>query len=186
MDVQSCPCSHDIEAILEPLWLGDQPVLPAVKANPQQVSRAGEHFVAAELHRRGAYAVTFAGNMPIIDVLASDKEQKRTVSVQVKTKSGTSRGWQTDIRRGKQRVEDTNETRYWILVNLGTIGSSPGYYVVPEWWIQNDIYETHLAYLDSHGGVRPHAKDSTHHQILPKRVEQWRDRWDELGIFIES
>jgi hypothetical protein len=42
------------------------------KPNPQQVARAGEHFVAAELHGRGAYAVTFAGNMPEIDILASD------------------------------------------------------------------------------------------------------------------
>jgi hypothetical protein len=34
------------------------------KPNTQQVSRAGEHFVAAELHLRGAYAVPFAGTMP--------------------------------------------------------------------------------------------------------------------------
>jgi hypothetical protein len=32
--------------------------------NAQQVGRAGEMFVAAEIHRRGGYAVTFAGNMP--------------------------------------------------------------------------------------------------------------------------
>ena len=56
-------------------------------ANPQQVARAGEHFVAADLNRRGVYTVTFAGNMPKIDVLASDKEQTRTVSIQVKTRS---------------------------------------------------------------------------------------------------
>jgi hypothetical protein len=30
--------------------------------NPQQVGRAGELYVAAETHRRGGYAVTFAGN----------------------------------------------------------------------------------------------------------------------------
>jgi hypothetical protein len=35
-------------------------------ASNQQVARAGEHFVAAELNKRGAYAVTFAGNMPKI------------------------------------------------------------------------------------------------------------------------
>ena len=40
--------------------------------NTQQVARAGEMFVAAEIHRRGGYAVTFAGNMPGIDILASD------------------------------------------------------------------------------------------------------------------
>ncbi|MBA2255888.1 MAG: hypothetical protein H0W05_01620 [Thermoleophilaceae bacterium] len=61
------------------------PSRPRGKApNAQQVARAGEHFVAAELNRRGAYAVTFAGNMPDIDIVASDVEQKRTVKPQVK------------------------------------------------------------------------------------------------------
>lgn len=55
--------------------------------NPQQVARAGEMFVAAEIHRRGGYAVTFASNMPGIDILASDLADTRRVSIQVKTKS---------------------------------------------------------------------------------------------------
>ena len=39
--------------------------------NPQQVGRAGELYVAAEIHRRGGYTVTFAGNMPgIIQTIA--------------------------------------------------------------------------------------------------------------------
>ena len=33
-------------------------------ASNQQVGRAGEYFVVAELNKRGAYAVPFAGNMP--------------------------------------------------------------------------------------------------------------------------
>ena len=44
-------------------------------ASNQQVARAGEHFVAAELNKRGAYAVTFAGNMPKIDLLACNADQ---------------------------------------------------------------------------------------------------------------
>ena len=52
--------------------------------NPQQVARAGEMFVAAEIHRRGGYAVTFAGNMPGIDILASDAADTRRISIQVK------------------------------------------------------------------------------------------------------
>jgi hypothetical protein len=39
--------------------------------NAQQVGRAGEMFVAAEIYRRGGYAVTFDGNMPGIDIPAS-------------------------------------------------------------------------------------------------------------------
>ena len=42
--------------------------MPKLKVH--QVGQAGEHFVAAELHRRGAYAVTFSGNMPNIDILS--------------------------------------------------------------------------------------------------------------------
>jgi hypothetical protein len=41
--------------------------------NKQQVARAGELSVAGNLNRRGAYAVTFVGNMPEIDILASDQ-----------------------------------------------------------------------------------------------------------------
>ncbi len=33
----------------------------------QQVAQAGEYFVAAERNKRGAFAVTVAGNMPKID-----------------------------------------------------------------------------------------------------------------------
>lgn len=36
----------------------------ATSARNQQTARAGEYFVAPELNRRGANAVTFAGNMP--------------------------------------------------------------------------------------------------------------------------
>jgi hypothetical protein len=55
--------------------------------NPQQVGRAGELYVAAEMHRRGGYAVTFAGNMPAIDILASDRDLVRRITIQVKTKA---------------------------------------------------------------------------------------------------
>jgi hypothetical protein len=41
------------------------------KLKVHQVGQAGEHYVAAELHRRGAFAVTFSGNMPNIEILAS-------------------------------------------------------------------------------------------------------------------
>jgi len=71
-----------------------------VKLNRQQVARAGEHLVAAELHRRGAYAVTFSGNMPEIDILASDLSQTRTVAIQVKTKTTRARSVLTKTASG--------------------------------------------------------------------------------------
>lgn len=153
-----------------------------LKLKTQQVGQAGEHFVAAELHRRGAYAVTFSGNMPNIDILASDVEQTRTVSVQVKTK--TTGTWHSSTLRGELRDEDPDEARFWILVDIGRdpeIG--PFYWVVPEWWMLNHIHVHFHERLAASGGTRLKNPDSTHFAIIPKNVEQWRDRWDLLGIF---
>lgn len=152
------------------------------KLNNQQVARAGEHFVAAELHRRGAYAVTFAGNMPLIDILASDQNQERTVFIQVKTRrSGT---WQTTTKHAQPREEpEPPEPRFWIFVDLRKDDSEPAYFVVPEWWIQNDIHTTHEAYLARNRGKRARTAASTHHAIPLSRLQEWRDRWDLLGLF---
>ena len=143
-----------------------------------QVARSGEYFVAAELYRRGAYAVPFADNMPHIDLMASNIDQSRMVTIQVKTKRSGS--WHTTIERGQLREDEPNEARFWIFVELVEI---PRYYIVPEWWIQNDIHHAHQDYLNQHGGHRPRNSSSNHHSVSTKRIQQWHDRWDLLGIF---
>lgn len=96
--------------------------------NPQQVARAGEMFVAAEIHRRGGYAVTFAGNMPGIDILASDLADTRRISIQVKTKSSGS--WHARFPKDATECsEDPAETSYWVFVDLG--GEHPAYFIAP-------------------------------------------------------
>lgn len=154
-----------------------------MKLTSQQVGRAGELFVAAEIHRRGGYAVTFAGNMPGIDLLASDRNNTRRVSIQVKTKGPSSRGWQTTTRQGFSGETANAESfagRFWILVALRP--TYPGFYVMPELWIRNDIYERHQEYLALHGGQRPNNPTSEHHLITVPRVADWQDAWNVLGI----
>ena len=153
-------------------------------ARNQQVARAGEYFVVAELNKRKAYAVTFAGNMPHIDVMACNQDQTRTVHIQVKTKQKGH--WHTSIREGKLTEPSANpkdETFYWVFVDLGDLNSVPRYWIVPDWWMRNDIYTAHQAYLEKHGGKRPGNPDSTHHSIDEKRLAEWKDRWDVIGIF---
>src|SRR4051812_21431460 len=115
-----------------------------MKLNAQQVGQAGEHFVAAELHRRGAYAVTFSGNMPNIDVLASNVDRSRTVALQVKTK--TAGTWHTSIKRGRPRRKPANETEFWVFVDMGRDPETrPEFFVAPAWWVENSIYTRHQA-----------------------------------------
>lgn len=159
------------------------------KPNPQQVARAGELFVAAELNRRGAYAVTFAGNMPEIDILASDQGQTRTVALQVKTKrTGT---WQTTVKEWTQRQPRVAGLRFWVLVDLkpsfrteGDTESTlmPSFYIIPERWMQQDIDRAHGNYLARHGGQRAVNPLSKHHAIAPNRLSEWFERWDILKI----
>lgn len=151
-------------------------------ASNQQVSRAGEHFVVAELNKRGAFAVNFAGNMPRIDLIACDDTQSRTIHIQVKTKRG-GRSWHSSIVGSKPMNPPTDETNFWIFVDLGDLDAKPRYWVVPDWWIRDDIYRAHNAYLKSHGGKRARNLDSTHHSINEIRLKEWQGRWEILGIF---
>jgi hypothetical protein len=156
-----------------------------VKLTIQQVARAGELFVAAEIHRRGGYAVTFAGNMPGIDMAASDLGNTRRISIQVKTKGPNSAGWQTSTKHGlsKEQADSTVcEGRFWVFVDLRP--NYPEFYVMPELWIRRDIYDGHKKYLARHGGKRPGNNPESHHcRILPDRVSEWHNAWNVLGIF---
>jgi hypothetical protein len=124
--------------------------------------------------------------MPQLDVLASDREQTHTVSIQIKTKSGTSRDWQTSIAAGQPRDPNPDETRFCVLLDLKRPGEAPGYFIIPECWIPNDIYIAHQQWPARHRGVRPRTPGSAHHSINQGRIGQWRDRWDNLQIVPRS
>lgn len=151
-------------------------------ASNQRVARAGEYFVVAELNKRGAFAVPFGGNMPKIGIIACDSDESRIIHIQVKTKRG-GKTWHSSIVGSQPMVPKHDERDFWVFVDLGDVQTSPRYWIVPEWWIRDDIYQAHQAYLKKHGGIRPRNPDSTHHSIDESRLERWKDRWDVLGIF---
>ena len=157
---------------------------PSRGSQNQQVGRSGEYFVVAELNKRGAFAVTFAGNMPKIDLMACNQDQTRTVHIQVKSKRG-GRSWHASSLAGnptKPPAASSAMTEFWVFVDLGELDASPTYWIVPDWWVRNDIFTAHKAYLDKHGGRRARNPDSTHHAIEEWRLGQWKGRWDVLGM----
>lgn len=150
-------------------------------AHNHQTARAGEQFVATELNKRGAFAVTFAGNMPKIDLMACNQDQSRTIHIQVKTKRG-GRSWHASIVGCAPMQPPPDETTFWIFVDLGAVDAAPRYWVVPDWWMRDNIHSAHQAYLNRHGGMRARNPDSTHHAIDESRLDQWQGRWGVLGI----
>jgi hypothetical protein len=149
-----------------------------VKLTNQKVGRAGEFFVAAEIHRRGGYAVTFAGNMPGIDMLTGDRDNTRRFDPG-QDEGPNSRGWQTSTRQGLSSESENAvsfDGRFWILVGLRP--AYPGFYVMPELRIRNDIYERHQEYLAAHGGHRRDNSASEHYLITEAAIGACRaDTW---------
>jgi len=148
----------------------------------QQVGRAGEYFVVAELNKRGAFAVPFAGNMPKIDIIACNREESRTIYIQVKTKRG-GKTWHSSIVGSQLMSPKPDELNFWAFVDLGSLDEHPRFWLVPDWWIKDNIYKAHQDYLNRHGGKRPGNPDSTHHAIDEKRLSEWQGRWEILRIF---
>jgi hypothetical protein len=118
-----------------------------MKLKPLQVKAAGEHYVTAEIHRRGAYGSPFAGNVPHWDIVAMDAEHKRHIDIQVKTKNHPGR-WAASTRDGRVHPElRVDEHQFWVLVDLSK--DAPEYYVVPAWWMEHHIFTAYEAYLPS-------------------------------------
>ena len=149
-----------------------------MKLTPQQVGRAGEHLVAAEINLRGGYAAMFTGNMPQIDLLATNADRTRTIGVQVKTRSRGS-AWQVKTTDGRLCESVDDDSVYWVFVDLST----REFWVAPGAWVQNLIQLRCTAYLERHGGQRPVTPSSDHATLPTEVLDEWKDRWDVLGIF---
>lgn len=154
--------------------------LSSDKTNSHQVSSEGRSFVESELRKRGAGSVTSEGTRKIY-LQASNSDRNRTIQIQVKTKRKGNWHSNTDEAEEIETPPNPKDVRkFWVFVDLS---DGQRYWVVPDWWMRNDIHEAHQAYLARYGGRRAKTQDSNHHSIDEKRLEQWQDKWESLGIF---
>ena len=145
--------------------------------NARATSEAGVQFTALKLLALGARIyLKKTGNKTTI--VASTISGSRTICIS--TRARTTGDWQTSIEYGRATSAKHEEKNFWVFVDLAL--KSPRFYVVPEWWIANNIYETHQAYIASHGGKRARNDKSLHHAIALNRIQRWSDQWDQLGI----
>lgn len=96
------------------------------KKNNSLTGVAGEHYVCAELARRGYVAVPAPRGNPLFDILVTNQDGSASVSVQVKTKSADNKqGWKVGVDLERER---RNEALFVVLVDLNS-GGAPDYYV---------------------------------------------------------
>jgi hypothetical protein len=145
---------------------------------PPSVNERGIAAVVQEITRRGGQArVEQNGNRREVVVTGDGGEGE----VRLVVRARTAGDWQTRASYGEPRAEEENPRTFWVLVHLGP-GTTVRSYVVPEWWMLNDISERHDEYLRFREGARSLAPESDHHAIRTERVAEWLDRWDQIPV----
>lgn len=97
------------------------------KLSNNLVGTSGEYYVCAELCRRGFLALLTPKNNPLFDVIVTNSDGSKTVSIQVKTRSPQNKqGWKLGIDITKNQ---RNENLFVVLVNLEDEGQMPEFYI---------------------------------------------------------
>ena len=153
-----------------------------MKTNPKTIPAvlagvAGEYFVAAELSRLGYIASISLRNTRGIDILATNGDGSRSVTIQCKTSQRPQKRWV---------LSDTSEdfvssTHFYVFVLLGAAGERPRYHVVPSSDVANHLRTNHKKWLDTPGKEgRKHVDNSV--RLFTDEDEAYLERWSLLGL----
>lgn len=141
---------------------------------------SGEHFVAAELSRRGCIASLTSKNTKGIDLLASNEDASRTVGIQVKTNQGSRKAWLLN----EKCEEFYSDTLFYVFVNLNGLGEA-SYYIVPSTTVANRIKEAHQAWLNAPGKKGQSRKD-TSMRMFDDQKDTYLNKWDLLNLALRD
>jgi hypothetical protein len=138
---------------------------------------AGEYFVAAELSRRGYIASISLRNTRGIDVLATNQDGSRSVTIQCKTSQKSKKRWVLN-----EKSEDfVSPTHFYVFVLLSAAGEIPQYHVVPSHDVASHLKADHRKWISTPGkGGRKHAENSV--RVFSDKDDEYLGRWDLLGL----
>lgn len=139
---------------------------------------AGAHFVAAEMSQKGYVVTLTSRNTEGIDILASNKDGTKTVSIQVKTTEGKTepRAWIL----GKKSENLKSANLFYVFVTLKK-DQIPNFFIVPSTDVANYIREHHQQWLKTPGRHGQAHKDSDMRKF--NDVEgKYLNKWSLLGL----
>jgi hypothetical protein len=158
----------------------------APRHDTQLTRQIGEHLVTAELGRREILASPFAGNVPLIDILACNKG--KAIPLQVKAIRGGD--WQFTINKFVE-VKVENEIQILgekltpniprllcVFVLLSTDYGKDKFFIF-EWEQLQDIAESkYRVWLVAKGGRRPRNQEALHCGISPNDLAEFEGNWN--------
>jgi hypothetical protein len=141
---------------------------------------AGEHYVMAELLKRGVVAALAPRNAPDFDILATNG--RKTARIRVKTKSERARGWRWNAKKDGSvfgRVRPSGD--YIVFVHLAGDVGQVAYYIAKTASVAKWLKAGHSRWLatpDRDG--QPHRDNSIRCLPLPEFRDRLSTDWDLL------
>jgi hypothetical protein len=138
---------------------------------------AGEYFVAAELSRRGYIASISLRNTRGIDILATNQEATRSITIQCKTSQLGGNDWMLN-----EKSDDfISDSHYYIFVTLGGVSERPRFHIIPSRDVAAHTSKSHREWLQRPGrGGRKHVDNPVRH--FSDEGDKYLERWDMFGL----
>jgi len=155
----------------------------ANNVSKNMIGIAGEYYVCAELCRNNILALVTPKNNPLFDIVATDPQGKRTVSIQVKTMSlQNEQGWKLGVDICTKRG---NPNLFVVLVNMKDDGTND-YYVYEYDALSHRISDLYAQYMTTPKRDGTQRKDVGFrwfdHRFFTDEDHARLNRWEILGF----
>ena len=143
-----------------------------LKIESTQVGVAGEYLAAGELSLRGFITSITLRNSRGIDIIVSNKDGAKSVSIQVKTNSDGKNKWILT----KKSEEFYSKNHYYIFVAIKGLDKRPDYRIVPSDVVAKQIYDGHRNWLKgvkSNGEPRKDSNIRNFIDVGDEYLEAW-------------
>lgn len=137
---------------------------------------SGEYFVAAELSRLGFIASISLRNTRGIDILCSNSEATKHVSIQVKTTQKSNNSWILD----QKSEEYFSPTHFYVFVSLKG-KEEPRYFIVPSKIVASYLKKDYQRWIEE-GKRLGKKRGDTSVRKFTDIEEKYLNRWDLLGL----
>ena len=157
------------------------------KVSSAVLGAAGEHYVMAELLRRGLIAAKAPEGVPNFDIVITDIQGQKLAAIQVKTRrdyKGGDKGWHMKAKHDHLVAE----RMFYVFVDVGIDEkSAASFFVLPSTVVAEACRVSHEIWLQTVGiNGRPH-KDSDMRRLLPKYdLNDRMQLTEEQSLFMQS
>jgi len=152
-------------------------IIIANKLESQLVGVAGEYLVAGELTLRGYLASITLRNSKGIDIITSNSDATKSISIQVKTNSDGGNSWILN----KKSENYCSDSHFYIFVAIKELGTRPSFFIVPSKVVAEFITNDHSQWLQKDKRDGSKRKDTNMRKFYDKK-NIYLEKWDELKL----